>query len=222
MVEHTTVRRHLRPSRQPAVPTSELRKCRDQTLQISIHPGDAEGDCLDLLHTTRPLTFGRSAFLLQVVTHRSKGFDNRLHALSKSHAGEIFVQQLQLLSFVDRGIAGLTELKQIGTHDSGQSGSAGKIAHEHAIDQAEAGHSLRQTCGDEHGYIRMQRALIRFQLDDPALAPVLGVLALPQDRGAADPTRIEDDVMKIGAADSLRDGLDRINRKAAAQESKIN
>ena len=66
---------------------------------------------------------------------------------------------------------------------------------------------------DQHGDVRVQRALVGLQLRDPAVAPVLRVLALPQDRASPRAARVGDDLVDVGAADSLRDGTDVVARE---------
>src|SRR6185503_70085 len=70
----------------------------------------------------------------------------------------------------------------------------------------------------ENRDLRAKRSLIVLQLRNPAFAPVLSVLAFPQNRAAAAAASIEDAVMEIGAANSLRDRCDIVPRERRAQD----
>ena len=71
---------------------------------------------------------------------------------------------------------------------------------------------------DQDGDVRVQRPLVRLQLRDPAVAPVARVLALPEDGAALRAPRVDDDLVDVGAADALSDGVDVVRGERAAEE----
>ena len=118
------------------------------------------------------------------------------------------MQQLQLFLLVHRRISRLCELEEVDAQQRGDMPRAGEIGDDHAVDQLEPRAAFRQRRGHEHHEIGVQRALIVFQLDQPRIVPVAGVLALPKDRAALPAARIDDNLMQVRAANALSNGVD--------------
>jgi hypothetical protein len=95
---------------------------------------------------------------------------------------------------------------------------AREIGDEHAVDHREPPAVFWQRCCHEDGNVRMQRPLVRFQLRDPAIAPVPGVLAFPENGPAPRPARVDDDMEDVRAADTLSDSADVVQGKCIAQD----
>ena len=59
----------------------DWRQGRNQPLQVAVHPGDVEGDRINLTRAARPLPLGGPALLIQVVSHGSERLHDGLHAM---------------------------------------------------------------------------------------------------------------------------------------------
>jgi hypothetical protein len=61
----------------------------DQPLQVAVHPGDVDGDRINLTRAARPLPLGCPALLVQIVSHRCERLHDGLHAVPEFDTRQI-------------------------------------------------------------------------------------------------------------------------------------